>query len=354
MQRTIVYTAVILMLMTSLAFRYTPPGFALTGKINGFTDKYIYLGHTEKGSHITDSCLVKDGAFSFKFRLAEPQLLYLHSKDRKLQKIFYAENVAMKVTGDVSALDKVVVTGSKTQDEFAALEDQINAHRQQVMKLWMKSDSMKQVADKAYKYEWEIRKQFVLAHPRSIVSLQELMNWTAESNYREAKAIYDNLDPSIKNTEKAKEIELRLANLEKVAIGNAATDFTQNDIAGKPVSLSSYKGNYVLLEFWASWCGPCRAENPNLLEAYKKYKGHGFNILSVSLDDDASKWKKAVDKDALPWTQVSDLKGWNNIAAVQYGVRGIPANFLIDPQGKIVKRDLRGEALNKALAELFQ
>jgi peroxiredoxin len=212
---------------------------------------------------------------------------------------------------------------------------------------------LKNESDRLYKYEWEIRKQFVLAHPKSIVSLQELLNWTSDANYKEAKAIYDGLDPAIKKTEKAKEIEVRLANLEKVALGNPATDFTQKDIHGKDVSLSSYKGNYVLLEFWASWCGPCRAENPNLRAAYEKYKDKGLNILAVSLDDDSGKWKKAVEKDALPWAQVSDLKGWSNIAAIQYGVRGIPANFLIDPQGKIVKRDLRGEELNKALAELF-
>jgi peroxiredoxin len=259
----------------------------------------------------------------------------------------------MKVSGDVRALDKVVISGSKTQDEYAALEDEVNANREKVMALWYKADSLKKESDRLYKYEWDIRKQFVLSHPKSFASLQELMNWTSDSNYKEARAIYDGLDASLKKTEKGKEIEVRLANLDKIALGNQASDFTQKDISGKDVSLSSYKGNYVLLEFWASWCGPCRAENPNLRRAYAKYKEKGLNILAVSLDDDAGKSKQAVEKDALPWAQISDLKGWNNVAAVQYAVRGIPANFLIDPQGKIVKRDLRGEDLNKVLAELF-
>jgi peroxiredoxin len=363
MKKAISYSITLLMIAASFAFtnRLAPDGFVLTGKITGFADKYIYLAHAAAGVSIVDSSLVKDGAFSFKpLKLKEPMQVFLHSKDRHLQKVFYAENVPMKVSGDAAALDKVVITGAKSQEDFTALEDDVNANRQKVIALWQQSenlkkesDSLKKESDRLYKYEWEIRKQFVLAHPKSIVSLQELMNWTSDANYKEARTIYEGLDPSIKKNEKAKEIELRLANLEKVALGNQASDFTQKDITGKNVNLASYKGNYVLLEFWASWCGPCRAENPNLRAAYEKYKNKGFNVLAVSLDDDAGKWKKAVEKDDLPWAQVSDLKGWTNVAAIQYGVRAIPANFLIDPQGKIVKRDLRGEELNKALAELF-
>jgi peroxiredoxin len=356
MQKAISYSAVFVLLMVSLAFRPADPapGFELAGKITGYTDKYIYLAHTENGAPVTDSCLVKDGAFSFKVKskLTEPQQLFLHSKNRRVQKVFYAENASMKVSGDAET-NQIVISGSKSQNEYAALEDEVNIHRQKVIKLWQAADSLKNAADKLYKQEADIRKQFVVSHPKSVVSLQELLNWTNDKNYKEAKEIYTALDPSVKKTEKAKEIELRLANLEKVALGNPAVDFTQKDINGKLVSLSAYKGKYVLLEFWASWCGPCRAENPNLREAYKKYQDKGFNILAVSLDDDGDKWKKAVDKDALPWAQISDLKGWSNEAAIQYGIRAIPANFLIDPQGKIVKRDLRGEELNKALAELF-
>ena len=364
MKKAILYSIILSAIAVSLAFtnRPSPDGFVLTGKINGYADKYIYLAHAAGGVSVVDSSLVKEGTFSFKPKLKfkEPMMVYLHSKDRRLQKIFYAENVPMKVTGDAGALDKLVVSGAKTQDDYATLEDAVNANRKNVIDLWNQSDklknesdSLKKESDRLYKYEADIRKQFVLSHPKSIASLQELLNWTNDANYKEAKTIYDGLDASIKKTEKAKEIELRLANLDKVALGNQASDFTQKDITGKDVSLSSYKGNYVLLEFWASWCGPCRAENPNLRAAYEKYKDKGLNVLAVSLDDDAGKWKKAVEKDALPWAQVSDLKGWNNVAAVQYAVRAIPANFLIDPKGKIVKRDLRGEDLNKALAELF-
>ena len=123
---------------------------------------------------------------------------------------------------------------------------------------------------------------------------------------------------------------------------------------GKTVTLSSYKGKYVLVDFWASWCGPCRGENPNVLAAYNKFKSKNFTILGVSLDENKDAWKKAVDKDGLPWTHVSDLKGWKSDAAAIYSVHSIPANFLIDPTGKIIAKSLRGAELDSKLAELLK
>jgi peroxiredoxin len=134
-----------------------------------------------------------------------------------------------------------------------------------------------------------------------------------------------------------------------------AMDFMQNDTTGKAVKLSDFRGQYVLVDFWASWCKPCRAENPNLLAAYKKFKDKNFTILGVSLDEERSRraWLGAVQKDSLPWTQVSDLQGFKSKAAEMYGVTAIPSNFLIDPSGKIIARNLRGEELEKKLETLF-
>ncbi|MDB5116543.1 MAG: hypothetical protein JWQ79_2035 [Mucilaginibacter sp.] len=146
------------------------------------------------------------------------------------------------------------------------------------------------------------------------------------------------------------------ANMSKVAIGSKAQDFTQNDPGEKPVSLSSFKGKYVLVDFWASWCGPCRAENPNVVKAYNKYKDKGFTVLGVSLDSQSARaaWLKAIKSDGLVWTQVSDLRGFKNEAAIMYDIKAIPQNFLIDPNGVVIGKDLRGDGLDAKLAAIFK
>ena len=135
------------------------------------------------------------------------------------------------------------------------------------------------------------------------------------------------------------------------SIGSFMPEFKQNDVNGNPVSLSSFKGKYVLVDFWASWCGPCRAENPNVVKAYNEFKNKNFTILSVSLDQDKAKWLDAIQKDGLTWTHVSDLKYWNNAVAQQFGIQSIPASFIIDPTGKIIGKDLRGEDLRNFLIQ---
>ncbi len=140
-----------------------------------------------------------------------------------------------------------------------------------------------------------------------------------------------------------------------MALGATAPEFAEADTAGKVISLSSFRGKYVLIDFWASWCGPCRRENPNVVKAYNTYKGKNFTILGVSLDrpNAKDKWLAAIHKDGLTWNHVSDLKFWDSKAAGLYAVRGIPQNFLLDPNGKIIGKNLRGEDLQNKLAELF-
>jgi peroxiredoxin len=172
----------------------------------------------------------------------------------------------------------------------------------------------------------------------------------------EQKSILKKLSPAATDNSIASEMlyDLNIGNI--VKIGKQAPDFTQNDTLGKPVSLKDFRGKYVLLDFWASWCAPCRAENPNVVKAFNKFKDKGFTVLSVSLDQPGKKlaWLNAIHNDHLTWTHVSDLKFWGNAVAKQYGVNAVPANYLVGPDGIILAKDLHGEDLEKALEKYIK
>jgi peroxiredoxin len=199
---------------------------------------------------------------------------------------------------------------------------------------------------------------FIKANPNSWVSLYALdnMSMMALPQYAEIAPLYEAMSPELKNTETGRRYGEMLHKLKAVAVGMPAPAFTQKTPDGKVVSLADYRGKYVLVDFWASWCKPCRAENPAVTKLYNQYKGRNFDILGVSLDDEKGreKWVKAIQDDQLAWTQVSDLKGWENQVARLYNVQGIPQNFLIDPTGKIVAFNLKGDDLKSALARYIK
>jgi peroxiredoxin len=201
----------------------------------------------------------------------------------------------------------------------------------------------------------DLQKEYIKAHPASWISPYLLSRVFYDMEADVLNDFLKGLDVKLDSVSLVVSLKKRVDKLEMVAIGKIAPDFTMNDILGNPVKLSNIysKNSYTLVDFWASWCGPCRRENPNVVSVFNSFRNKGFGVLGISLDTDNGKWLKAIDSDKLTWTHLSDLKGWKNEVALLYSVNSIPANILIDNTGKIVGRNLREEKLREAIEGLL-
>ena len=351
--------------VTALAWQQTgkPESFSVNGNLSGFKDSIVFLTYGTFDDTKIDSAKVTNGKFTFKGRVEEPVQGMLFSRDYKLRLDLFVDKGSVEISGPA---DNLKVAGSAVVNEYALFNQEIMANRKWVNNVYTEAWNAKQAGDttrarlleadgsKWYAYESEIRKQYIRQHPASPVSARELLMYVNNKTLDECKPMYDALDAAVKASLQGQELTRRMELLVKIKTGNKALPFEQSSVDGQTITLDTYKGKYVLLEFWASWCGPCRAENPNLRKQMEIFGPKGFNVLGVSLDKAREPWIKAIEKDGLAWTQVSDLKGWNNEIAVAYGVKAVPANFLIDPSGTIIAQDLRGEVLNQKLKEIFR
>ena len=306
-------------------------GYIIDGEISDVKDGMVYLKkYVDKSFVDVDSAVITDGKFKFEGVASEALAHGLTTqKESRRPLVFFLDNDVMNVKLN-EADKKLIVTGSPVNDIYMA-----NAPI---------------VRSKGYSLD-----SLLNVHPASSVSAYFVVkDFAYKLDLEEMKSVRSKLDASLDGTSYVQQIESMIARMEKVQVGSEAPDFTLPDVNGNPVSLSSFRGKYVLVDFWAAWCPDCRKENPNIVSAWEKYKNKNFAILGVSLDRNRDQWLAAIEKDKLTWTQVSDLKYWSSEAAVLYCIRWIPMSFLIDPEGKIVAIGLEGEELHNKLEELLK
>lgn len=360
--------------------------YVIEGNGNGLRDGLnVYLQQQDStGTMIQmDTVQIEKGKFKFEGKLVEPALSFIEIDSSNAKIPFILEEGKITVEVNKDTIYKSIVGGTYSNDElvkYAKLTEKIQdkvkkfqeANMTKIQTAQMTGDTVTmnaltkeyQVFQNEFK---DVSLKHVEEHPKSYISLLFIKQFLNDPSFDLARAtkLYENLDPVLKNTREGKNIKKTLDGVKTaekkndnsaaaVEIGTVAPDFSAPNVDGKPTSLKSALGKLTLIDFWASWCGPCRKENPNVVALYKDFHAKGLNIIGVSLDESADKWKDAIAKDQLTWTHISNLKGWQDPIAQRYFVDGIPATFLIDEKGVVIAKDLRGDELRAKVASILK
>jgi len=368
MKKLIIISLILTIVISCSNNNETKNNFTINGVVENQTNGTVFLKKRVDGEWvILDSTEQNNGNYKFSGHVGLPEQFYIQIAEKNLIPVFVeaSEIIIDSKTDSIGKITDSKITGSTSQDNYEIFKKKTKSFDKKSNDLYKKWKEANKAEDKelmakidtAYdENDKELKKfiiDYVLENNNSALSAYITLRNSYKLDLIELDSITSNFSNDISNSKYVQSLKERIEVLKNCAVGKPFIEITLNDTSGNPVSLSSLRGKYILLDFWASWCRPCRAENPNVLSVYNDFKDKGFDVFGVSLDNKKENWIEGIKQDGLVWTNVSDLKGWQCIARDDYGFSSIPHSVLIDKEGIIIAKNLRGEELRKKLEEVI-